>query len=957
MNKKQGNNPKIQKNWIVRNKKNQIRGPFSTQEVLNFINDSVFNGEESVAQYPEGTWVIMSTVPEFYDGILKQLEKPNNESSTLTNKKVTQETVIVPPPASVNKNKPIVTNKNKVDLHAKDFQTATPIVLPKNDAQKKANNEIIELKRFKGIKIQEAFKQLKIPILAFFGVLLAIATLLYFENDGADDKIHLLAPGKSSEALSETQIKERIQLAVRAMEKDNFQNYLEAQNILVTTIEGSPRSLQPRGLLCFVYKELWPYAKQDAQDQKTMDQIVHGTKAINLVDPHGVLCEIVKMTTAGRVKEARGATDSLLELGEQFNLHPLLFEIKAELLELEKDYSNAIPYFEKASQLWPTWAKPKAMLAWTYYNAGNSAKAIENFQTILKQHPQHKFSLIGIGIIESKSYNQNEIAFTHLTAGFESAGKVPRGIESEGLESLAEIYMLKNKKSVAQKLACRSLEISPSRKEAKEICARLGGEIKSNRKSLYAETVFMGDQYMRAGDYLSAQAEFKAAFELQPKIAEAAIKAAKCLWSLNQSGEAIDWLTKAIHAEPRNVSSYVLQADYLSQRYDFANADQALSLAAKVAANNYEVFRGMSLVAFRKNDFSTAINFGLRATRAFDGDAETYIVLSKASRELASKIRLGDEKEIEQRNNLTKDAIRYATKAVELDATNPETQANFAKMLANTSGIDSGINYANELIKRYAFNSEYKIALAEILMNEDRYSQAAEVLEQVISFENKNKKALLFLGISYRATGQSDRALTTFLKAAVIDPTDAEPIFQMGRIYLDLAKYDEALQQFQRVLKINVNYPRTYYFLAKTSFASGNLSEAADQVNQEKKLYPRLPDSYVLSAEIHAARQKYSDCSSEYSKAIGLGLQTAEVYVKAARCYRLSGSLDLAEDMLTLAKERESGYADIFREQGFIFQSRGKNIEAIKAYEMYLELSPNATDRNDIKAQMSKLGG
>ena len=34
-----------------------------------------------------------------------------------------------------------------------------------------------------------------------------------------------------------------------------------------------------------------------------------------------------------------------------------------------------------------------------------------------------------------------------------------------------------------------------------------------------------------------------------------------------------------------------------------------------------------------------------------------------------------------------------------------------------------------------------------------------------------------------------------------------------------------------------------------------------------------------------------------------------------------------------------------------------QNVEAVRAYEMYLELSPNALDKNDIRGQISRLGG
>lgn len=83
----------------------------------------------------------------------------------------------------------------------------------------------------------------------------------------------------------------------------------------------------------------------------------------------------------------------------------------------------------------------------------------------------------------------------------------------------------------------------------------------------------------------------------------------------------------------------------------------------------------------------------------------------------------------------------------------------------------------------------------------------------------------------------------------------------------------------------------------------------------------------------------------------------AEIYVKAAQCYRLSGSLEIADDMLSLAQQRESGYAEIYREQGSLFHMRGDTAAALRSFQKYLELSPNAPDRHEVEVMISKLGG
>lgn len=109
-------------------------------------------------------------------------------------------------------------------------------------------------------------------------------------------------------------------------------------------------------------------------------------------------------------------------------------------------------------------------------------------------------------------------------------------------------------------------------------------------------------------------------------------------------------------------------------------------------------------------------------------------------------------------------------------------------------------------------------------------------------------------------------------------------------------------------------------------------------------------------AEIHAARKQFQDCAGEYSLAMKLRTQGAEIYVKAAQCYRKSGSVDVAEDMLSLASSRESGYADIYKELGAIYELKGDARSAATAYNKYLGLSPNALDRAEISARIMRLG-
>lgn len=961
---------RIQVTWVVKTKKGQMKGPYSTEAILRMIGEGVFSGQEMISKLPDGQWTLISKEPAFYDKLLEALEGVV-EVDPKKAQKMEAETVIIPPPRAGQQG-------TQAGTHSKGFTSSqktekqsllqpaevldTPAYIP--PAQKivtvsendKKSDSVIELSNVQSIEEGEIRKSLKIPAIILAIVIVAGVFLLWDTGPADGSKIHLLAPKKSTAVLSDVDVKAKLNEALLAMEQDTFESYLSAQNKLVGIVEGAPMNIEVRALLCVVYYELWPFAVQDAQDIKTIAGVTQATRALNVISPFGQVCEAVKLMTAGRFKEAKGAIEATLESSDLFSLLPVLYSFKAELLAGEKDYMNAAPYFEKSAQLWEKWLHPQVALAEVYYQQGDFTSSSGLLKGVLAKNPKHKEARVLAGLVEYKGFKKSDSAYAFLNAALESKGRIPSLLEAEGFGALAEIFVLRGEKKKALDIAQKAFAMNPNNGELRQLVIRLGGSDKiKGEKGRNNELLYLGDQYVRQGDFLAAQAEFKAAFESDPKNGTAAMKAAKALWQLNQSFEAIDWLNKAIKAEPKLVSAYVLQADYMSQRYDFVGALQILTNAMRIAPNNYEILRGLAQLEFRKNNMGGAINYALRAAKAYDGDIETFILLSRANGLMARSIVPINKKEVERKENAAKDAIRYATKAVEIDATNPEAQITYAKMLAQANGVDSGIAYLTELIKRFSYTLDYRIALAEVYKSEDRYNQAKDIYERVVEADPKSKKGWLGLGESEKALGLNDRALKAFLSAAVLDPTDGEALFQAGKLYLETSRFEEAIQQFRRVQRLNPNFPRTHYYVGKAAFASGDFATALEASKAEKKLNPNVADSYILAAEVFTARKQYAECAAEYSTAMKLRPQGADIYVKSAQCYRQSGSLDVAEDMLALASARESGYAEIYREQGAIYEMKGDARSAAQAYNKYLGLSPNAPDRVEIESKIMRL--
>jgi tetratricopeptide (TPR) repeat protein len=130
---------------------------------------------------------------------------------------------------------------------------------------------------------------------------------------------------------------------------------------------------------------------------------------------------------------------------------------------------------------------------------------------------------------------------------------------------------------------------------------------------------------------------------------------------------------------------------------------------------------------------------------------------------------------------------------------------------------------------------------------------------------------------------------------------------------------------------------------------------AIESASEEKKNNPNLADPYILAAEVYSSLRDYQKCATEYQQALRLRPQGADIYVRISKCYRLSGNLDVAENMLNIAASQESGFAEIYKEQGAIYEQKGDRRAAAQAYTKYLALSPNAPDRKEIESRISLL--
>jgi tetratricopeptide (TPR) repeat protein len=929
------------KKWIVRDASGHIYGPFELEKLAELLTKRILSGEEQVAEYPAGDWAPMSAIREVYDIVLEALAQP----STAPRKKETTK------PVSGKQEIREATRFKKAFGETRTRKLSDTEALPSEDddkpgvvfskplnvASSSAGQPSADIELSDKKKIIRRKGNLIPLILLIFSVLLVIFALQQSDLRSKKKKaINLIMPQPKSKG-DPAKAQAYLQKGWNHFYRDTFSNYVRAQEAFVAAVEESPSNTDALVMLIMTDLELWPFSKQDSKDQNILRNLLQMVSKADTYGPKRSIASAMVDLMLGRDSSARSQIDSSLVTQPT---EGRLYALKAQLFFESSDLQQAVPYFEKTVSLMPYWVKPLYMLGLSFSRQGKPEVAQEFLIRALKINSSHPAARLELGILEAQYFNHDDKAREYLTVALDSDERLLPPIEARGRYFLAILLNKAGERSRARKEAEYAARLNPTDPDIKEFLVRVGDKrgLKESPGDDRQHMV-LGDQYMRSSNYLAAQAQFKAAFASNPKNARAALRAGEALWNLHQASEAIEYLQKAIASDPKLVDSYVVLADFRSQRYDFEGATRTLEMALKVNARNYEIYRGYAEIFLRKGDAASAEVYSTRALQLYETDVR--------SNRIMARIQLA-------RRNIPK-AVQYSKRAIELDRSNVDAQVDYSKVLASYEGVKAAEEYLKDLVNTYPTQLPYRIGLAEILIQDEQYAVAKDILGQVVGADDRNRDAYLLLGDAHFFANNLDEALNSYLAAVRVDPSDPSGLFRAGEVYLKAGKYSEAQKQFELVLKINSLYPRTHYSLARVYFSQGEGDLALKELEEEKRRNPRLADPYEFAGDILVASRKYSLATREYQKASSLRPQGVGIYVKLAKAYRGQGSFDAALAMLRLAAAKESGFAEIYREQGSLYEVKGMPQEAVLAYQRYLRLEPNPPDKEAILGKIKEL--
>jgi len=192
---------------------------------------------------------------------------------------------------------------------------------------------------------------------------------------------------------------------------------------------------------------------------------------------------------------------------------------------------------------------------------------------------------------------------------------------------------------------------------------------------------------------------------------------------------------------------------------------------------------------------------------------------------------------------------------------------------------------------------------------------------------------------------QYDEALSDFQFVVKKDPYYYEAYFEMGKIYLKKKDTKSALKAFHDAIIANSNYTDAYIAHLNLSVSEKKYSEALNDLKNLIRLKPNEIKYYEQRAHIYSTLSKPKNALQDLNKAIDLGTQNTKTYLARAELYKTQKKDDLYLNDLKKALTITPSDYSILNTLGNYYFIHDNIKDASSYLQKAVNINPNADKR------------
>jgi tetratricopeptide (TPR) repeat protein len=291
------------------------------------------------------------------------------------------------------------------------------------------------------------------------------------------------------------------------------------------------------------------------------------------------------------------------------------------------------------------------------------------------------------------------------------------------------------------------------------------------------------------------------------------------------------------------------------------------------------------------------------------------------------------------RKGMHEEAINQFKAAFKIDPKFDLARENLQYLFAETKLEDPDVSRWKAEVEKNPGNAEAVLKLAISYKNMGRFEEATDALVKAVKLDPDNAMAKLHLGSVYKADGLFNEALGQYLEVRDEMGKSAVYFTDLGEIYYNLGRTDEAIQELSTAIKVDAGYWRSHFLLSFAYGDNSQLQEALEESRVASKLNPSYQNSEANLAlgDYEGGKRKNAACGA----GIDVGsFESASYTLGTAYVERGLIKEALKEFTKALSEMREKDR--VYIEIGKIHVSDGNTVKSLASFLKALEFNPQS---------------
>jgi tetratricopeptide (TPR) repeat protein len=602
-----------------------------------------------------------------------------------------------------------------------------------------------------------------------------------------------------------------------------------------------------------------------------------------------------------------------------------LQELQYEITNNSEQSDASVESYKKALELDPGSAVIQERLAEIYAKSRHTRDAVAQAQEVLKIDPDNvdahrllaRIYVRTLGDMGAGDVQQENLA--KAVEQFQAILKIdPR--DTYSALWLARLYRFQNRHDEAEKVLQGIVQREPDNEPALEQLSQLLIDEGRSQEAidLLTHTVddssspdaydLLGDAYLKSKDYAKAEAAYRKAIEGDPDDPGHRHGLAEALLSQDKYADALEQYKKLSQLEPDTADNYLRMAQLDRRLGNFDEAEASLLRAKQLSPGSLEILYNEALLYEDEGRYDDAVKVltdavaGLKSQAAdgvnsnalailyeqlghayteqqnYPAAIDTFQEMGKLSPDSEKRARLLLIDTYRESRDIDR-AIAEAQKALDDSPKDPELTVTLAMLYSEKSETPTARQLLEGLLQGNDTDQPIYIDIAQVEQRGKKYAdaeQSAAKAEELAHAPADKQAAWFMLGAIYERQKKFDQAEEQFRKVLEANPDSAPALNYLGYMFADRGIHlDEATSMIQSAVKQEPNNGAyldslgwVYYKQNKLAEAEEYMRKAVDREGHDPTILSHLGAVYIKLGQTERAAEILERSLAEWQKAL-----------------------------------------------------------------------------------------